>query len=260
MESIPPSLSWLAHAITHRCAFDPLPPGKRYFKPFRFTATAGWIKETRRPCSCGTARHKKLARSWIGKDGLKKVTGNLQRLKASGAYPDELGETIVAAWHGSRLAPGVTESKPPSGDADEEGAQRMRLRRRVPKPPGVTESNPWQHASSEDEEGAQTASSKPKEAAASTQTQSWCQCHSEDETDTQKKRSWHNKKKNTKDEGNSQHSSQIAPLKRRRLSWEQCSSQDEDTKPVASKPRTRGVLPSRCSSQHVWQCCSSESE
>ena len=121
----------------------------------------------------------------------------MQRLKASGAYPDELGETIVAAWHGSRLAPGVTESKPPSGDADEEGAQRMRLRRRVPKPPGVTESNPWQHASSEDEEGAQTASSKPKEAAASTQTQSWCQCHSEDETDTKKtkKRSWHNKKK-----------------------------------------------------------------
>ena len=102
---------------------------------------------------------------------MKKVTGHSEELKASSAYPDKLGETIVAAWHGSRLAPGVTESKPPSGDADEEGAQRMRLRRRVPKPPGVTESNPWQHASSEDEECAQTASSKPKEAAASIQTQ-----------------------------------------------------------------------------------------
>ena len=240
MESIPPSLSWLAHAITHRCAFDPLPPGKRYFKPFRFTATAGWIKETRHPCSCGTAGHKKLARSWIGKDGLKKVTGHSEELKASSAYPDKLGETIVAAWHGSRLAPGVTESKPPSGDADEEGAQRMRLRR-VPKPPGVTESNPWQHASSEDEEGAQTASSKPKEAAASTQTQSWCQCHSEDE-------------------GNSQHSFPIVTLKRRSRSWGQRSSQDEDAEPVASKPRTRGVPPPRHSSQHAWQCCSGESE
>ena len=241
----------LADTITHRCAFDPLPPGKRYFKPFRFVATAGWINETRRPCSCGTAGHKELARSWIGKDGLKKVTGHSEELKASSAYPDKLGETIVAAWHGSRLAPGVTESKPPSGDEDEEGAQRMRMRR-VPKPPGVTESNPWQHASSEDEEGAQTASSKPKEAAASTQTRSWCQCHSEDETDTKKMRAIRSTVRSTVPK--------IAPLKRRRLSWEQCSSQDEDTKPVASKPRTRGVLPSRCSSQHAWQCCSNESE
>ena len=221
----------LAGTITHRCAFDPLPPGERYLKKFRFVATAGWINETHRPCSCGTG-HKELARRWIGKDGLEKVTGHLKDLEASSAYPDKLGETIVAAWHGSRLAPGVTESKPPSN-------------------------NPWQHASSEDEEGAQTASSKPKEAAASTQTRSWCQCHSEDETDTHT-RSWH--QGHSKDEGNSQHSSQIAPLKRRRLSWEQCSSQDEDTKPVASKPRTGGVPASRYALQHAWQCCSSESE
>ena len=222
----------LAAAATHRCAFDPLPPGERYLKKFKFLATAGWIHETRRPCSCGMAGHKELARNWIGKDGLKKVTGHSEDLKASSAYPDKLGETIIAAWHGSRLAPGVTESKPPSN-------------------------NPWQHASSEDEEGAQTASSKPKEAAASTQTQSLCQCHSEDEADTHT-HSWH--QGHSKDDGNSQHSSQIAPLQRRSPSWEQCSSQDEDTKPVASKPRTKGVPLSRCSSQHAWQCCSSESE
>ena len=206
----------LAEAATHRCAFDPLPLGERYLEKFRFVGTAGWIEETCRQCSCGTAGHKELARNWVNKDGFKKVTGHSEELKASQAYPDKLGETIVAAWHGTRFAPGVPESKPPSN-------------------------NPWQHASSEDEECAQTASSKPKEATASTQTQSWCRCHSEDE-------------------GNSQHSSPIVTHKRRSRSWGQCSSQDEDAEPVASKPRTRGVPPSRYSSQHAWQCCSSESE
>lgn len=229
----------LAEAATHRCAFDPLPPGERYWKKSRFVGTAGWINETCRPCSCGTAGHEELAHNWIGKDCLKKVTGHSADLTASNAYPDTLGETIVATWHGSRLAPGGTEFKPPSN-------------------------NPWQHASSEDEESAQTAAPKPKEAAASTQTQSWCQCHGEDKMDAhthswrhQMRDSWH--QGHSKDEGNSQHSSQTAPLKRRSLSWEQCSSQDEDTKPVASKPRTRGVPASRYSSQHVWQRCSSVS-
>ena len=63
LDGINSALGELPEAITHRCAFDPLPLGERYLKKFRFVGTAGWFEETCRQCSCGTAGHKELARN-----------------------------------------------------------------------------------------------------------------------------------------------------------------------------------------------------
>jgi hypothetical protein len=87
-------LVFLQAASTPRCAFSREPRGQRYHKPFKFVATGPWITRVIRPCPCGDAGHVPL----MERNEKGQVTGVLDRMAASQAYPLALGQALVAAW------------------------------------------------------------------------------------------------------------------------------------------------------------------
>jgi hypothetical protein len=94
-----------ATVCTPRCFFDTRPLGERFYKLYKFAAVGpadvqspgSWIMGTRRRCECPGRKHIPLSdRSPTGK-----VSGNLEALKSSAAYPISLGKCIVEVWLGA---------------------------------------------------------------------------------------------------------------------------------------------------------------
>lgn len=86
----------LAKCIGDRCAYSMEPLGQRFKKPYKFVTSGPWL--TLDKCTCPGVIHEKLMAS----DEQGRVTGNLQSLRASAAYPAALGAAIVEAWEGAR--------------------------------------------------------------------------------------------------------------------------------------------------------------
>ena len=108
--------------LTHRCAWDTVPFGKRWLKQFKFWATGSWIERVARKCSCPGKEHQPLVE--VGTNG--SVSGISNNLRASGTYPRRLGRAIVDAWHGQfeLVGSGVPVHKP----AADPGAKTKRRR------------------------------------------------------------------------------------------------------------------------------------
>jgi hypothetical protein len=86
-------------SVAPRCAFSEEPLGQKYYKLYKFAAVGpstslspgAWIAAIARTCGCPSRKHTSLMRR--SDDG--KVTGNLEHLTKSAAYPKALGECIV---------------------------------------------------------------------------------------------------------------------------------------------------------------------
>lgn len=89
--------------VTPRCSFSAEKVGEKYYKLYKFAAVGpqtssspgAWIAKVRRACTCPNKQHIALMRRTD--DG--KITGNLEHLTKSAAYPKALGECIVEAWY-----------------------------------------------------------------------------------------------------------------------------------------------------------------
>ncbi len=137
----------LCESLTHRCAWDTRPYGKRFLKPYKFLATGAWIENTSRPCKCPG----KLHLSMVVHESDGRVTGDSGALAKSAAYPLPLGKAIVAAWMGaSTLARSSAVPVLPAQDTTSPGVP-------VSHTQGKSKRRRWQKASqssSEDDEGA----------------------------------------------------------------------------------------------------------
>ena len=91
--SLAPLRILLRYQVVPRCAYSTEPPGKRYFKPYKFMATGPWINAIAKKCTCPDSKHTKL----MDTDESGGVTGN-QHLAQSQAYPLALGQALVSAW------------------------------------------------------------------------------------------------------------------------------------------------------------------
>ena len=79
-------------AVCHRCSFEKAADGKRLWKQYKFYCSDPWIGDLQVGCNCELG-HIALTSK---KDG--KVTGNLDRLSESAAYPIALGQAVISAW------------------------------------------------------------------------------------------------------------------------------------------------------------------
>jgi hypothetical protein len=103
--------------VTPRCSFSTEMLGERYYKLYKFAAIGpqtssspgAWIAKARRKCMCPGKQHIALMKKSC--DG--RITGQLDHLTKSAAYPKALGECIVQAWYSEVWA--VTE---PSGGSE----------------------------------------------------------------------------------------------------------------------------------------------
>ena len=84
-------------AVAPHCAFSGGPRGSRFAKKFKFVSTSVWICQLARQCRCGGRGHTSLTSIRI-KDGIHRVDGCRDALKASAAYPRALGRAIIKAW------------------------------------------------------------------------------------------------------------------------------------------------------------------
>ena len=90
-------------ATCSHCVFSDAPYGMRFGKKFKMTCTSRWILKLARTCKRPNKKHLFCVKAKY-KGGVRKVTGIVDRLRASASYPRRMGEAIVAAWH---LAPEI---------------------------------------------------------------------------------------------------------------------------------------------------------
>lgn len=114
-EHLEPLQPLLATSIADRCHYSGEPVGSRYKKPYKFLATGKWIHAVSGRCQCIPRQHIALMKT----DARGRSSGT-SGLKASQAYPDKLGQALVAAWAGT---PGVPACSP-VGDHAPTGKRR----------------------------------------------------------------------------------------------------------------------------------------
>lgn len=114
----------LVSRIVHRCAYDVERSfGERFHKAYKFLTDGNWFLNAMRVCNC-PGGHKSLCKAGLkivrapgeqlGKPQ-KTWTGIRRSMRASQAYPDELGRAIVAAWS---QAPAMEPPSTPSSTLD----------------------------------------------------------------------------------------------------------------------------------------------
>jgi hypothetical protein len=120
--------------IADRCAYATEDFGERVKKPYKFLATSNFIETAMRKCACPGRTHQPLM---VEKHG--KKTGNLKLLKASQAYPDDLGRALIDAWRRADDDPRGVAPQP---------VKRRRLRRSEPAAVAAaaasSDEDPWQ--------------------------------------------------------------------------------------------------------------------
>ena len=79
-------------AVCHRCSFEKAPDGKRLWKQYKFYCSDPWIGDLQVGCKCQQG-HIALTSKQDGK-----VTGKLDLLSESAAYPIALGQAVISAW------------------------------------------------------------------------------------------------------------------------------------------------------------------
>lgn len=117
----------LTSSVVHRCAFDTRDYGDRLGKAYKVHCTEPWILSARlaHGCTCPRREHRKMVKR-VGD----KVWGLKSELSESQAYPDALGEAVIAAWQEGGCQ---SQSSGSSGGASSAGVGRPRSSRWAPE-------------------------------------------------------------------------------------------------------------------------------
>lgn len=117
----------LASSVVHRCAFDARVYGDRLGKAYKVYCSEPWVlsAELARGCTCPRREHRKMVKR-VGD----KVWGLQSELSESQAYPDALGEAVIAAW---QQVGRQSQSSGSSGGASSASIGRPRSSRWAPE-------------------------------------------------------------------------------------------------------------------------------
>jgi len=146
IQPITDAFAGLQFAYADRCAYDNASKGTLTFKkPFKFLVSGMWLGQMRR-CSCKDGKHSAL----MTKNDKGQVTGRVDMLRVSAAYPLALGEAIVRAWSTATASPSSSstesrcpESQPKRKETNSTATPPASRRKRVKSEKMAKDENPW---------------------------------------------------------------------------------------------------------------------